>query len=43
MRDLVLAEGTRPGWQLGEAELLEIFTLDIRLNADGLGAWLAQA
>jgi glyoxylase-like metal-dependent hydrolase (beta-lactamase superfamily II) len=41
MRDLIFAEARRQGWRASEAELLDIFTLDIGLNADGLAAWLA--
>jgi len=41
MRELIFAEAKRQGWQVTEAELLSIFTLDIDLNADGLAAWLA--
>jgi glyoxylase-like metal-dependent hydrolase (beta-lactamase superfamily II) len=42
MRELVFAEGRRQGWSASEQELLDIFTLDIGLNADGLAAWLAH-
>jgi glyoxylase-like metal-dependent hydrolase (beta-lactamase superfamily II) len=43
MRELIFAEGRRQGWRVDEEELLEIFTLDVGLNADGLAAWLANA
>jgi hydroxyacylglutathione hydrolase len=37
---LVLAERERRGWPLSERETLELFALDIDLNAQGLAAWL---
>jgi glyoxylase-like metal-dependent hydrolase (beta-lactamase superfamily II) len=40
VRDLVLAEAARQGWTLPEEAILEVFGLDIELNAQGLGAWL---
>ncbi|HRO59909.1 MAG TPA: MBL fold metallo-hydrolase [Burkholderiaceae bacterium] len=42
VRDLILAEGRRQGWAGGEDDWLRIFDLDIRLNGDGLAAWLAR-
>ena len=38
---LVLAERERQGWRLPSEKVLEIFALDIELNAQGLEAWLA--
>lgn len=40
VRTIVLEEARRQGWRLSRDEVLEIFDLDIRLNADGLVAWL---
>ncbi|MEW5863858.1 MAG: MBL fold metallo-hydrolase [Pseudomonadota bacterium] len=37
---LVLAERAWQGWTLSERETLELFALDIELNAQGLAAWL---
>lgn len=37
---LVLAERERQGWRLPREKVLEIFALDIELNAQGLEAWL---
>lgn len=37
---LVLAERARQGWPVSEEKTLEIFALDIELNAQGLDAWL---
>jgi len=37
---LVLAERERQGWRLPREKVLEIFALDIELNAQGLGFWL---
>lgn len=37
---LVLAERARQGWAVSEQQALEIFALDIELNAQGLDAWL---
>jgi hydroxyacylglutathione hydrolase len=37
---LVLAERERQGWRLPPARVLEVFALDIELNAQGLGSWL---
>jgi hydroxyacylglutathione hydrolase len=37
---LVLAERARQGWPVSEEKALEIFALDIELNAQGLAAWL---
>lgn len=37
---LVLAERARQGWPASEEKTLEIFALDIELNAQGLDAWL---
>ncbi len=38
--EIVLSEGKRQGWALGGDALLELFALDVELNAQGLGAWL---
>ncbi len=38
--DLVLAEGSRQGWRLPSEKVLEVFALDIELNALGLESWL---
>jgi hydroxyacylglutathione hydrolase len=40
VRSLVLAEGERQGWRLPSEKLLEVFALDIELNAQGLESWL---
>lgn len=40
VRDLVRAEALRQGWKLTEDDALEVFKLDIELNAQGLEAWL---
>lgn len=40
VRSLVLAERERQGWRLPSEEVLEIFALDIKLNAQGLESWL---
>ncbi len=40
LNDLLLAEAKRYGWTVPEAQLLEIFALDIELNAQGLAFWL---
>jgi len=37
---IVRAEARRQAWTLPERELLELFALDIELNAQGLGLWL---
>jgi len=37
----VLAERERQGWRLPREKVLEIFALDIELNAQGLESWLA--
>ena len=41
VRSLVLAESARQGWRLPSEKLLEVFALDIELNAQGLDAWLS--
>ncbi len=38
--ELVLAERERQGWRLPREKLLEVFALDIELNAQGLASWL---
>ncbi len=38
--EIVLSEARRQGWALPEREVLEVFKLDIELNAQGLEAWL---
>ena len=40
---MVLAESARQGWRLTRAQLLEVFALDIELNAQGLESWLDAA
>jgi glyoxylase-like metal-dependent hydrolase (beta-lactamase superfamily II) len=40
VRSLVLAERERQGWRLPSEKLLEVFALDIELNAQGLVSWL---
>ena len=37
---LVLAERARQQWRLPDAETLQVFALDIELNAQGIAAWL---
>ena len=37
---LVLAERARQGWRLPSEKVLEVFALDIELNAQGLESWL---
>lgn len=37
---ILLAEARRQGWMLPESDALEVFKLDIELNAQGLEAWL---
>ena len=37
---IVLAEGERQRWALGRDRILELFALDIELNAQGLAIWL---
>jgi hydroxyacylglutathione hydrolase len=37
---IVLSEARRQGWTLPENDALEVFKLDIELNAQGLEAWL---
>ena len=39
---LVLAERERQGWRLPSEKVLELFALDIELNAQGLEAWLVS-
>jgi len=41
--NLVLAERARQGWRLPEEKVLEVFALDIELNAQGLESWLDRA
>jgi len=38
---LVLAERERQGWRLPSEKVLEVFALDIELNAQGIESWLA--
>jgi hypothetical protein len=40
VRRLVLEEGKRQGWVLTEAQMLEVFSVDDDLNAQGLEIWL---
>jgi hydroxyacylglutathione hydrolase len=37
---LVLAERDRQGWRLPSEKVLEVFALDVELNAQGLESWL---
>jgi hydroxyacylglutathione hydrolase len=37
---LVLAERARQEWRLSAAETLQVFALDVELNAQGIAAWL---
>jgi hydroxyacylglutathione hydrolase len=38
--NLVLAESERHGWRLPSEKLLEVFSFDVMLNAQGLESWL---
>ena len=40
VRSLVLAERERQGWRLPREKVLEVFALDIELNAQGIESWL---
>jgi hydroxyacylglutathione hydrolase len=40
VRSLVLDERERQGWRLPSEKVLEIFALDIELNAQGIESWL---
>jgi hydroxyacylglutathione hydrolase len=40
VRALVLAERERQGWRLPSEKVLEVFALDIELNAQGIESWL---
>ena len=40
VRSLVLAERERQGWRLPSEKVLEVFALDVELNAQGLESWL---
>ena len=40
VREILRAEALRQGWMLSESEVMEVFKLDIELNAQGLQAWL---
>jgi glyoxylase-like metal-dependent hydrolase (beta-lactamase superfamily II) len=40
VRSLVLAERERQKWRLPREKVLEVFALDIELNAQGLASWL---
>ncbi len=40
IEQIVLSEARRQGWKLPEKDVLEVFKLDIELNAQGLEAWL---
>ena len=40
VRSLVLAERARQNWRLPSEKVLEVFALDIELNAQGLESWL---
>jgi len=37
---LVRGEASLHGWTLPEGELMELFSIDVELNAQGLGVWL---
>jgi len=41
--ELVVAEAERQGWTLGADALMQLFAIDIELNAQGLAAWLDSA
>ena len=41
--DLVLAESARQGWRLPSEKLLEVFSFDVELNAQGLESWLDES
>ena len=38
--DILLDEARRYNWRIGREEMLNIFAMDIELNAQGLGSWL---
>ena len=38
--EIVSAEAQRQGWALAERELMQLFAIDVDLNAQGLEAWL---
>jgi hydroxyacylglutathione hydrolase len=40
VRSLVLDEKARQRWRIADEKLLEVFALDIELNAQGLESWL---
>ena len=40
VRSLVLEEKSRQGWRVPDEKLLEVFALDVELNAQGLEFWL---
>ncbi len=40
VRSLVLAERARQNWRLPSEKVLEVFALDIELNAQGIESWL---
>lgn len=40
LRSLLLEEARRQHWRLSRGRLLELFGVDIELNAQGLGVWL---
>jgi len=40
VKQMVLDEAQRQGWQLTRERVLEVFACDIELNAQGLGNWL---
>ncbi|MCL4182927.1 MAG: MBL fold metallo-hydrolase [Burkholderiaceae bacterium] len=40
IRELLREEGRRNDWAMSEAQLFDLFKIDIVLNADGLAAWL---
>jgi glyoxylase-like metal-dependent hydrolase (beta-lactamase superfamily II) len=42
VRSLVLDESARHGWRLPREKVLEIFALDIELNAQGIESWLSS-
>ena len=43
LRELVVEEARRQGWGVSPQEALEIFGLDLELNAQGLDVWLGSA
>jgi len=40
LRELLVEEGARQGWQIADAELFDIFSDELDVNAQGLEVWL---